>query len=141
MSSVHDCAFPIRRFHSTSFFDLALRTLSNISCDGAPKICSADVKSNRASPRRSVAFIVDEYFSSIEIFLPNTMSALPSLNRKPVDEPLYVGVDRRVRSQVLKCKNSPAGPSHRAAFSNQTKELIGDELSPRLCSSQSGSPI
>ena len=68
-------------------------------------------------------------------------SALPSLNRNPVDEPLRSEVYRRVRPQVLKYKTSPAGQSHQAAFFYQNIKLIGDELSPRLSSPQLGVPV
>ena len=85
------------------------------------------------------ACITDER-SNISRFLPNMMSALLSLNRNPVDEPLRSEVYRRVRPQLLKHKSSPAGLSHRADFSYQNQKLIGDELSPRLRSSQTSTP-
>ena len=51
---------------------------------------------------------VDEYFSNTDTSLPNMDSAWLRLNRIPDDEPLRVGVDRRVRPQLLKYKTSPA---------------------------------
>ncbi len=69
-------------------------------------------------------------------------SALPSLNRNPDDEPLRVGADRCVRPQLLKHKTSPAVlKATRLVYQIKTKNLIGDELSPRLSSPQLGVPV
>ena len=67
-------------------------------------------------------------------------SAWLRLNRIPDDEPLRVGVDRRVRPQLLKYKTSPAVliPT---GLVFQIKKLIGDELSPRLSSPHTDSPL
>ena len=69
-------------------------------------------------------------------------SALPSLNRKPDDDPLHVGADRRVRPQLRKYKNSPAVliPTG-LLYQIKTKNLIGDELSPRLRFSDTEIPL
>ena len=42
---------------------------------------------------------------------------------------------------IEQTKNSPAGPSHQAALSNQNKKLLGDELGPRLRFSNTEIPL
>ena len=108
MSSVHDCAVRKRVLQMSNISDVASLTLSTTCCDGVPKNWPTDARNILISPQRMKYWTVDEYFSNTDTSLPNMDSAWLRLNRIPDDEPLRVGVDRRVRPQLLKYKNSPA---------------------------------